>query len=46
MYRGTKNITNGISYNRPWMILISDGCQMTHGTIADDCREAENKNKE
>ena len=37
---------NGISYNRPWMILISDGePNDSWEKIADDCREAENKNK-
>ena len=37
---------NGISYNRPWMILISDGePNDSWERIADDCREAENKNK-
>ena len=37
---------NGISYNRPWMILISDGePNDSWERIADDCKEAENKNK-
>ena len=47
VYRAAKKYqANGISYNRPWMILISDGePNDSWERIADDCREAENKNK-
>ena len=46
-FQKSKYQANGITYNRPWLILITDGEPNDAGweRVADECREAENDNK-